>query len=393
MNHFTNNHFINQQLSDKNNFEAKNNLEINNTSKIYEKDNLLNFHQIIAHVDMDCFFAAVEERNNLKLKGKPVIIGASPRQKRGVVSTANYVARKYGIHSAMPISQAYKLCPHGIFIQSDYHKYKSTSQKIMQILSLFATRMEPLGIDEAFIDITSFAKETGDLKKAALKIKDTIYCSTGLTCSVGLASSRYVAKIASDYDKPNGITIVHDQKSFLEQMSVNKICGIGKATKEVLNKIGISTIGDLAKHDRFSLLDKFGEHIIHYQEIARGNDKTSLSEEEYQIKSVSKEITFQEDIFLDDCYEYIDQIMKYIMEGLGKLSYKTVSIKVRFSDFSTITRSISLDFLKFDEMSVISAASSLLSQVNDTRKIRLFGIKVSNLVLEKERQQYLDEFI
>ena len=348
--------------------------------------------QVIAHVDMDCFFAACEEKKNPTLKGKPVIIGASPRDKRGVVSTANYEARKFGVHSAMPISKAYSLCPQGIYIKGNSKLYKENSILAMNALKIFASRFEQVSIDEAYLDITEFVKECENLEEAGKRIINEVFNATQLTCSIGISESRSVSKIASDFKKPFGITVVNDAKSFLKDLSISKIPGIGKKTSEKMFSLGISTIGQLANAEIFFLLDNFGKHIIKYQEIAKGNNYSGVSSREKKRKSASREITFSEDIELEKCREYIIELGNKILKDISKSTFKTISIKVRYGDFKTITRDFSLKTPANDLNQIYYFTNKLLDEITDKRKIRLFGIKVSNLEHLKSKQMKLECF-
>lgn len=348
-------------------------------------------NQIIAHIDMDCFFAAVEEKYNPKLKAVPLIIG-SPPGKRGVVATANYVARKFGIHSAMSSQKAFELCPNATFLKGNKSLYKEESIKVMQILKQFASEFEQVSIDEAYLNITEFAKNK-DLNEAARLIKKEVLKQTKLTCSIGISNSRYVSKIASDINKPVGTTIVTDNYKFLKDLDVNKIPGIGKKANEKLKQLNIKKIEDLAKADKFKLLDSFGKHIIKYQNIAKGIDKTGIKETKYKNKSISKETTFLEDIPTNECEYHIEPIANNIYNQLKDLGYKTVSIKVKYHDFQTITRDYSLKTTTKNKNEIISRAKELLKEIPKEKKVRLFGIKLSNLIKDYQNQTELSSFI
>lgn len=348
--------------------------------------------QIIAHIDMDCFFAAVEQRLDLSLYDKPVIIGASPRSKRGVVCTANYNARKYGIRSAMPISKAVKLCPDGVYLRPKMEIYSKFSKIIMKTLSRFATRIEIVSCDEAFLDITEFSYEKKSLYDAVLEIKDAIYYASGISCSIGVAESKYIAKIASDYDKPNGITIVKDPYNFIKKMSVKKICGIGKVMQRDLELLNIETIEELAKAETEKLVALLGNNIIGFQNIAKGNDKTGIIESKTSSKSISKEITFEEDIQIMDCQYYIEKLSEIVTEQLDCFCYKTIGIKIRFNDFQTLTRCFTLNNPAKDVNNVINTTRKLLFDIikqNDSKLVRLFGVKIENLCINREVQNAL----
>ncbi|MBR9699377.1 DNA polymerase IV [Candidatus Woesearchaeota archaeon] len=327
---------------------------------------------MIAHVDMDAFFAAVEEKYNPKLKGKPVIVGALPTQKRGIVSTCNYEARKFGIHSAMPISHAYKRCPKGIYLRPNFRLYIKESRNVMSILRKFS-EIEQVSIDEAYLEIDP--KDTLKIKKEVKKIN--------LSCSIGLANSRYIAKIASDYKKPGGIIVVKQPRKFLAPMSIRKIPGIGKKTEKYLNEKGIKTIADLAKdkYRTLKLMGKWGEHIYN---IATGKDRTGLLHHGPR-KSQSVERTYQDDKKQKDCLDDLKKLCKRLKKYIN-YEFKTVSLKVRFEDFSTITRAKTKENPDLEK-----TALEIFNNIKTKKKIRLIGVRVSNLS-RKGKQLTLKSF-
>jgi DNA polymerase IV (archaeal DinB-like DNA polymerase) len=262
----------------------------------------------------------------------------------------------------------------------------------MQILKMFCTNFEQVSIDEAYLDITDFAEECFDLEEAGNKIKQMVFEETNLTCSIGIATSRYVAKIASDHNKPNGVTVVENQKEFLQNLPISKISGIGKVTSSNLEKAGIKTINDFANADYFRLNDIFGDWIIHVQKIAKGEDETGVYENYEPQKSISRETTFEEDITLDDCYNEIENMAEEISEDMNDYYYKKVSIKIRYSDFKTITREISLKVPQNDKKTICNKAKELLKQIQPG-KIRLFGIKINDLTYEEDKQTMLKQFL
>lgn len=350
-------------------------------------------NQIIAHIDMDCFFAAVEEKHMPELKGKPLVIGSLPGQ-RGVVATANYTARKFGIKSAMPTWKAEQLCKDAIFKKGNHKLYKEESNNIMEILKKFATDFEQVSIDEAYLNITDFAIKQKSLTEAARLIKKEVLKYTKLTCSIGISDSRYVSKIASDIKKPAGTTIVSNNKEFLKPLKINKIPGIGKVAYKKMIDLNINTIGDLAKANKFKLLDNFGKHIIKFQNLAKGEDKTGVSSNIYsKHKSISKETTFLEDINLYECNNHVETIANKVHQELQKYGYKTVSIKIKYSDFQTITRDYSLKTTSKTKEEIIKKARILLNQIPNNKQIRLFGIKLSNLIDNFQSQTTITAFI
>ncbi len=342
-----------------------------------------NFYMtIIFHIDMDAFFAACEERNNLEIKGKPVIIGADPKEGkgRGVVSTANYEARKYGIHSALPISKAYKLCPTAIFLPVNMKLYVETSSRVMQIIRKYSNAFQQVSVDEAFI-VPIDEKEVNEI---AMKIKNEIKEKEGLTCSIGVGPNKSIAKIASDYKKPDGLTIVKEEnsKSFIDTMSVRKLQGVGPKTESLLNTLGIKTIGDLAKHDQKYLEQQLGKWGTYLYILAQGHGSTEVYEEE-GIQSISREHTFDEDtndiIVLS---EIIDELSNHLHAALieSGYSFKTVAVKIRYSNFETHTKQLSLQQPSLNKEVVAETAKILLSYFTQSKKkIRLIGIKLSNL--------------
>ncbi|MBI2085334.1 MAG: DNA polymerase IV [Candidatus Aenigmarchaeota archaeon] len=341
--------------------------------------------RIILHVDLDAFFAACEEREDPNLKGKPVIIGADPKNGsgRGVVSTANYEARKFGIKSAMPISRAFRLCPDGIYLRPNFLIYDKVSASVMSILKKKADKFQQVGIDEAFLDVSS----CGSYEKAveiANELKSEIKEKEKITASIGVAPNKMVAKIASDENKPDGITVVkpEDVKNFIYPKSVRKLWGIGPKTEIILNGIGIKTIEDLAEADPKKLKDKLGNTGNYFQFLAHGIDE-SLVEEDYGIKSFNREHTFEEDT--NDkglILSTIKMLSHDLFEQLksDKASFKTVTLKIRFSNFETYTRAKSINSFANDENEIITNANRLSEEFIKTgRKIRLVGIRVSNL--------------
>ncbi len=350
----------------------------------------MNIKRIIVHVDMDAFFAAVEELGRPELKGKPVIIGSDPKEGhgRGVVSTANYEARKYGIHSAMPISKAYRLCPKGIYISPEHSKYSEKSREIMEILNSFSPLVEQVSIDEAFLDCTGCEALFGNPQEIGMKIKAKIYSRTGLTASIGIAGNKSVAKIASDYQKPDGLTIVEPgkEKDFLYPLPINKLWGIGKKSQEYLNSLNIYYVKDIIlKHSLIK--ERMGKHGRHIWEMANGIDdrpviSTMLSRKNLR-KSISKERTFNEDITdRGQCERIILELSEDIAARLRKekLAGRTISIKVRLEDFTTFSRSITLDRSTNETKMIQDCALSLFGHFdNHNRKFRLIGVHISGL--------------
>jgi DNA polymerase-4 len=336
----------------------------------------------ILHIDMDAFFAAVEVKRHPELKGKPVVIGGSgDPTKRGVVSTASYEARKFGIHSAMPLRTAYKLCPQAVFLPVDYEEYSRVSQKVKEILREFTSVMEDVGIDEAFLDISESDKSSEEI---AGEIKQRIKSETGLTCSVGIAPNKLIAKIASDMQKPDGVTIIREEdiKTQIWPLPVRKIWGVGPKTEKFLLSMHINTIGDLASLPQSKLVEYFGEsHGNYLYEASRGIDETPLVTH-WEPKSSSRETTFQKDA---DNWQYMAKNLADLtlatVNDIRERGYKirTVTVKVRFNDFKTYTRAKTLPNPTNSLTEIRKAAFECFGRVKLTRKVRLIGVRLSGL--------------
>jgi DNA polymerase IV (DinB-like DNA polymerase) len=350
--------------------------------------------RIILHLDMDSFYASVEMQDRPELRGKPVVIGADPKQGkgRGVVATCSYEARGFGIRSAMPISQAFVLCPHAVFLPPDFPRYVKASADVMAILKAHGFPLQQVSIDEAFLDVSrlgTFPAAT-DL---AVRIKDTILTHLGLTCSIGLAPTKVVAKIASDVHKPGGLTVVEPENlfSFLAPMPVRKIPGIGKKSEAVLFEMGIRTIRDLAAYDIQVLITRFGRSAIALQDIAAGIERSEVEERE-GVKSVSRETTFADDT--DDEHliaAMMDALAEDVCRNLSdeSLHCRTVTVKVRYQGFVTKTKARTLPHYTGDTATVRTCAHSLLRDIFDGRKIRLLGIRLSSFDTCDARQMTL----
>jgi DNA polymerase-4 len=336
----------------------------------------------IIHIDMDAFFAAVEEKKNPALIGKPVVIGGSGNpNKRGVVSTANYEARKYGIHSAMPLRTAHKLCPHAMFLPVNYEAYLAVSQQFKSALLSITPVMENAGIDEAFLD-ASEVPETSEI--IAEKIKTGIKEKTGLTCSIGIAPNKLLAKIASDMRKPDALTILteNDIESQLWPLPIRKLYGIGPKTEAHLKKIGIETIGQLASLTLENLIENFGNSYGQYlYDASRGIDDSPLITH-WEPKSISREITFQEDVKnWQVIARTLAELAKEVVVDMQDEEYrtKTVTIKIRFSDFQTLTRAKTMPCFTDSEEEIRKAAFACLKRIELNKRVRLIGVRATNL--------------
>lgn len=346
---------------------------------------------------MDHFFTAVEEREHPEFKGKPVIVGADPKEGkgRGVVSTCNYEARKFGVRSGMPISKAWKRCPQAVYLPVNFKLYMKVSSRIMAILRKYADRFEPFGIDEAFLDISERAKNFKEARRIAEKIKREIYEKEGLTCSIGVGPNKLVAKIASDFKKPDGLTVVREEevKRFLSPLPVERLWGIGKKTGRKLRMMSIKTIGELAACNPSRLKEKFGVLGIQFHRMAHGIGGSEVGGV-WEAKSISRETTFEQDT---SDHEFILKSLDELCEKLHKeiadsnLYFKTVTVKIRYKNFETHTHGKTLPFNTNRLKDLQKIARELIQDYFKAgRKVRLIGVRVSKLV-SGERQRKLLE--
>lgn len=351
----------------------------------------------ILHIDMDAFFAAVEVRDRPELKGLPVVIG-SPPDKRGVVSTCSYEARKFGIHSAMPSRTAFQRCPHAVFLPPNMKRYHEVSEQIMEIFRRFTPLVEPLSCDEAFLDVTGARYLFGDGPAIARKIKAAVLKETGLTCSVGVASNMFLAKIASDLNKPDGLTVVPTSEkliaAFLAPLPVKRMWGAGKKMQAILEEHKIRTIGDLQTVDPAKLAAWIGESsAASFRRLAFGLDDRVL-ETESEEKSISNETTF--DVDLTDPKEIASALLD-LADKVGTRLRRagfyaaTAQIKLRWTDFSTITRQRRLDPPCCDDITLRETALELFRKEALHSAVRLIGFGVSGLRLTADTPQ-LDLF-
>jgi len=353
--------------------------------------------RIILHLDMDSFYASVEIRERPDLARIPVIIGADPKggTGRGVVMTASYEARAFGIHSAMPISRAWRLCPQGVYLPPRFPLYVQVSREIMEILSRYSDRCEPVSIDEAYLDITG----TGSYPAAedlARQIKEEIREKEQLSCSVGIGPGKIVAKIASGHTKPDGLTVVDPDHvhAFLSPLPVEQIPGIGRKTAAVLNEMGIMTIGQLAEYDIQALVSRFGKGGIALRMLARGED-----DREVQVRgssrSISREHTFTEDMRDPLVLTHtIDRMADILHAALGEegLRFRTVTVKVRYEGFITRTKSRSLAHHSTDVARIKTLARSLMAEFSLENRIRLIGLRLSGFDQKKAGQRTIGDF-
>jgi nucleotidyltransferase/DNA polymerase involved in DNA repair len=346
---------------------------------------------------MDAFFAAVEQRDQPVLAGKPVIVGADPKKGkgRGVVSTCSYQARKFGIHSAMPISLAFRKCPQAFFLPVNMPKYRKVSSQIYEILGDFSPKIEIVSIDEAFLDISGSFHIFGSPLKTCQLIKSKIKEKTKLTASLGLGPTKMAAKIASDLDKPDGLVEVKEDKllDFLWGLDLEKLWGLGKVSKLVLNNLGIKTIGDLAQADLKLLKHTLGKNGEYFKLLAQGIDSSQVEESEV-IKSISNETTFSQDsldmnlvesTLISLCEKVSGRLRNQDLKG------RTITLKIRLEGFKTYTRSSSLIKATSFTDTIYKAIKKLLGDFSlNRRKIRLLGVKVSNLISKDTLDSFLE---
>jgi DNA polymerase IV (archaeal DinB-like DNA polymerase) len=351
--------------------------------------------RVIFHMDMDHFYTAVEEREHPEYKGKPVVVGADPKEGkgRGVVSTSNYEARKAGVRSGMPISRAWKLCSEAIYLPPNFPLYIKVSNEIMEITRKYADKFEPWGIDEAFLDVSARVKDYAEAEALAKQLKREIKEKENLTCSVGVGPNKLIAKIASDYQKPAGLTIVKEEEAeaFLAPLPVRKLLWVGRKTEAKLKKRGINTIGDLAHYDPTALAEAYGVMGTQMHLMARGIDRSEV-EARTEVKSISHETTFEEDT--DDA-EAVLEALDALAAGVSKevtaqkLFFQTVTVKVRYENFETHTRGKTLPFITNRLQDLQKTARELLkAYLKQDRKIRLIGVRVSSFV-KGEKQKTL----
>ncbi len=348
--------------------------------------------RVLLHLDMDAFFASIEQHDRPELRGKPVIVG-SPPDKRGVVATASYEARTFGIHSAMPSRTAYRLCPDAVFVTPRMARYAEVSDRVMAILNAFSPDLEPVSVDEAFLDLGGVLHFWPSPEALARALKQRIRDELGLSASVGIASNKFLAKIGSDLNKPDGLTLMPVDPeavvAFLAPFPVSRIFGVGEATARILTQHGIRTIGQLQAVPRVQLVPLFGDLFArHLHDLARGLDDRPLVMD-WEEKSISNETTFEEDCASPDILrQTLIELAEHVGRRLrrnGKRA-KTVQIKVRFPDFKTLTRQVSLPEPINTDHELLRAGFTLYEKLAVRGPLRLLGFGVSALVLPGEAQ-------
>ncbi len=337
----------------------------------------------ILHVDMDAFYASVAEKDNPALRGKALVVGAGAR---GVVLSANYEARKFGIRAAMPVGRAQRMAPHAIFVAPDHHRYSEVSEVVMEIFRSVSPLVEPLSLDEAFIDVTGAKRLLGTGREIAESIRAQVFKSEGITCSVGIATTKFIAKLASDRCKPNGVLeIAHDRVlEFLHPLPVSAVWGVGPKTSEELMKLGLRTVEDIAKTPRATLIRALGEATgAHLYELAWGRDYRDVVPDEPD-KSISNAETFASDI--EDTEILLRELLRLTEKATHRMresnkSARTISIKVRFADFKTISRSKTVPLPISGTQEVYEIVRALFNALKlDGARLRLVGVGLDGLV-------------
>jgi DNA polymerase IV (DinB-like DNA polymerase) len=355
--------------------------------------------RIVAHIDMDSFYASAETKRNPSFKDDPVVIGADPKEGkgRGVVVSCNYPARKFGLRSAMPISEAWRLCPQAVYLRTDFEYYESLSSQVMQIIRSRAKDFEQLSIDEAFVDLRSIAATMDEAEAWVGRLKDALKAETGLTCSIGLAESKSAAKIATDLHKPDGITVIGlgGTKDFLAPLPINVITGVGVKTELLLKDLGITKVGDLQNLDADQIKKRLGGSGLWIWEVANGLENEAVKE--HEIKSFSTERTLEED---SQDWTVIEGILVDLASELGErvqsahIVFRKVGVKIRFRGFETHTREARLATYSNDSRTILKEARSLLRSFQDKKlPVRLVGLKVSEVKREAADQTSISVWI
>ena len=354
----------------------------------------------IIHIDMDAFFASVEMRDFPEYRGKPLIVGGSP-DSRGVVSTCSYEARKFGIHSAMPSYLAQKLCPQAIFVSGRFKAYEEASNQVMKILASYSNVIEPLSLDEAFLDVSIQTPDFNAAQKMAEAIKAEIRKKVHLTASAGISYNKFLAKLASDMKKPNGLTLITPEQSeeIISKLDIRKFYGIGESTEKKMRSLGINSGADLKKTDELNLVRYFGKQGSFYYKMANGIDNRPVLSEENR-KSMGKERTFRRDLYeINELRQILRDLANDVALCLQEenIRGKTVTLKIKYSDFTLHTRSHSLDgFVCHCDVITDTALKLLEINYQKGRGVRLLGLSISNLDHEegcKETNQlYFDFF-
>ena len=339
----------------------------------------------IIHIDMDAFYAAVEQRDHPEYKGKPVIIGG--QSKRGVVSTASYEAREYGIHSAQAMAKAKKLCPNGIYLRPRHSHYKEVSAQIRSIFAQYTDLIEPLSLDEAYLDVSTTTETS---IKIAKRIQRQILEELNLVASVGVSYNKFLAKLASDLNKPNGFKIVSpfQAQELIWPMDVSELWGVGPKTEEELKELGLYKIADVAKADKFFLVRNLGKRGYQLHKLAKGQDPREVTVPG-DPKSIGNETTFKQDLKDNSrLQEYLLQLSQKVANRVqnNDVKGKTVTLKVKYEDFEVLSRSNTINEYIDQSQDIYATADKLLEKIKLTKKVRLIGVTLSNLVDNKFEQ-------
>jgi len=349
----------------------------------------------IVHIDMDAFFASVEQRDNPWFKGRPVIVGGQPNS-RGVVAACSYEARRFGIHSAMPSSRAYRLCPDAIFIKPRFGAYREASEKIHEVFKSYTSLIEPLSLDEAYLDVSQCSQHKGCATLIAKSIKTEIKERVNLIASAGVSYNKFLAKIASDMDKPDGLYVIRPEQAidFIRALPIRKFYGVGKVTEAKMHKHNIATGADLERLSEPELAALFGKSGSYYYRIARGIDNRPVHTDRTR-KSIGKETTFVDDLVdLELINTHFIKLVNLVTEIMHKRNFvaKTVTIKVKYHDFTQITRSISPVNKIHNSSDMLLVLPRLIEKTElGVRPCRLLGVSVSNFVdeIQESKKQYV----
>ncbi len=346
----------------------------------------------IIHIDMDAFFASVEQRDNPTYQNQPLIVGGQPNS-RGVVAACSYEARKFGIHSAMPCSQAYRLCPQAVFVSPRFEAYREVSQQIREIFWRYASEVEPLSLDEAYLDVSYTADFNGSATRIAQAIKQDILNTTKLIASAGVSYNKFLAKIASDMDKPDGLYIIKPEQGedFVAGLAIGKFYGIGPATEAKMNKLGIKTGQDLRQRTLAELTEKFGKSGRYYFNIARGIDDRPVRSSRIR-KSLGKETTFSTDMMdREELLHQLDLLADKVFDRLQtlQLEARTLTVKVKYANFQQVTRSLSPPQALTELKDIKALLPELLSRTDAGKQaVRLVGVTASGLVDANSKKQH-----
>jgi DNA polymerase-4 len=355
--------------------------------------------RIIIHVDMDAFYAAVEQRDNPELRGKPVIVGGGPNG-RGVVQTCSYEARKYGIHSAMGSSRAYRLCPHAIFVPPRFDAYRAVSNQIREIFNEYTDCVQPMSLDEAYLDVTENKKEITSPRQIAQEILNQIEEETGCTASAGVSFNKFLAKVGSDFNKPNGITVITQELAdeFIDNLPIRKFMGVGKVTEKRMKEFGIETGADLKKYSRDELNRMFGKAGIYFYNMAHKIDTREVHVYHGR-RSIGSERTLHVDTDeVDEIIENLTHIAERLTLRMKRYSIKgrTITLKVKYHNFRRSSRSLTVKEAVDDPEIIMSIVKRMIPKTEiGKKKVRLVGISISHLSSQSElkyEQQILPAF-